>query len=220
MKILVFDTETNGLPEKNASIYDLNKWPHIIQLSYILYDLSNNNAIIKNNYIKLNPVVSIDASSLEIHGLNHEFLNKNGMHIIPVLKEFNDYLDKCDLVVCHNISFDKRLIFVECLRHKIDQNFTKFVNNQKICKPEYCTMKNSTQFCEIIKLSKTNKTYIKQPKLIELYSKLFLNEPVPKQLHNSLVDILCTLRCYLKYVNNIDIIEVNEKIAELFLQFK
>ena len=35
MKILVFDTETNGLPEKNASIYDLNKWPHIIQLSYI-----------------------------------------------------------------------------------------------------------------------------------------------------------------------------------------
>ena len=125
MKILVFDTETNGLPEKNASIYDLNKWPHIIQLSYILYDLSNNNAIIKNNYIKLNPVVSIDASSLEIHGLNHEFLNKNGMHIIPVLKEFNDYLDKCDLVVGHNISFDKRLIFVECLRHKIDQNFTK-----------------------------------------------------------------------------------------------
>lgn len=220
MKILVFDTETNGLPEKNASIYDLNKWPHIIQLSYILYDLSNNNAIIKNNYIKLNPVVSIDASSLEIHGLNHEFLNKNGIHIIPVLKEFNEYLDKCDLVVGHNISFDKRLIFVECLRHKIDQNFTKFVNNQKICKPEYCTMKNSTQFCEIIKLSKTNKTYIKQPKLIELYSKLFLNEPVPKQLHNSLIDILCTLRCYLKYVNNIDIIEVNEKIAELFLQFK
>ena len=87
MKILVFDTETNGLPEKNASIYDLNKWPHIIQLSYILYDLSNNNAIIKNNYIKLNPVVSIDASSLEIHGLNHEFLNKNGIHV-PVLKEF------------------------------------------------------------------------------------------------------------------------------------
>ena len=147
--------------------------------------------------------------------LNHEFLNKNGIHIIPVLKEFNDYLDKCDLVVGHNISFDKRLIFVECLRHKIDQNFTKFVNNQKICKPEYCTMKNSTQFCEIIKLSKTNKTYIKQPKLIELYSKLFLNEPVPKQLHNSLIDILCTLRCYLKYVNNIDIIEVNQKIIRM-----
>lgn len=220
MKILVFDTETNGLPEKNASIYDEIKWPHIIQLSYILYDLSNNNAIIKNNYIKLSPVVSIDPSSLEIHGLNHEFLNKNGIHIIPALREFNDFLDKCDLVVGHNISFDKRLIFVECLRYKIDQKFTKFVNNQKICKPEYCTMRNTSQFCQIIALTKTNKTYIKQPKLIELYSKLFLNEPLPKQLHNSLVDILCTLRCYLKYTYNIDIIEVNEKIADLFLQFK
>ena len=220
MKILVFDTETNGLPEKNASIYDYNKWPHIIQLSYIFYDLSNNSAIIKDNYIKLNSIVPIDPSSLEIHGLNHEFLNKNGIHIIPALKEFNEYLDKCDIVVGHNISFDKRLIFVECLRHKIDQKFTKFINNQKICKPEYCTMKNTTQFCEIIALNKSNKTYIKQPKLIELYSKLFLNEPLPKELHNSLVDILCTLRCYLKYVYNIDIIQVNDKIYELFLQFK
>lgn len=220
MKILVFDTETTGLPEKNASIYDHCNWPHIIQLSYILYDLSNNNTIIKDNYIKLSPIIPIDASSIAIHGLNHEIINKNGIHIIPALREFNEYLDKCDIVVGHNISFDKRLIFVECLRNKIDQKFTKFVNNQKICKPEYCTMKNTTQFCEIIALSKTNKTYIKQPKLIELYTKIFPNEPLPKQLHNSLVDILCTLRCYLKHIHNIDIIEVNEKIAHLFLQFK
>ena len=81
-------------------------------------------------------------------------------------------------------------------------------------------MKNTTQFCEIVALSKTNKTYIKQPKLIELYSKLFLNEPVPKQLHNSLVDILCTLRCYLQYVYKVDIITLNEQIYELFLQFR
>ena len=53
MKVLVFDTETTGLPEKGASIYDNNKWPHIIQLSYILYDLSTNLVLIKDNYIKI-----------------------------------------------------------------------------------------------------------------------------------------------------------------------
>ena len=37
MKILVFDTETSGLPEKGASIYHHSKWPYIIQISYILY---------------------------------------------------------------------------------------------------------------------------------------------------------------------------------------
>ena len=38
------------------------------------------------------------------------------------------------------------MVFVECLRNKVDQNFTKFVNNQKICKQEYCTMKNSKDY--------------------------------------------------------------------------
>ena len=40
MKVLVFDTETTGLPtERNASISDLKAWPYIVQLSYILYDV-------------------------------------------------------------------------------------------------------------------------------------------------------------------------------------
>jgi len=38
MKILIFDTETSGLPERNASITEIHKWPHILQLSYILFD--------------------------------------------------------------------------------------------------------------------------------------------------------------------------------------
>ena len=34
--ILVFDTETTGLPKgKNPSIYKTELWPHIIQLSYL-----------------------------------------------------------------------------------------------------------------------------------------------------------------------------------------
>ena len=46
MKVLVFDTETTGLPtERNASISDLEVWPHIVQLSYILYDVDEK----KNN---------------------------------------------------------------------------------------------------------------------------------------------------------------------------
>ena len=49
MKILVFDTESTGLPEKDASIYDFDKWPHIIQISAILYDLSTNQTVIYDN---------------------------------------------------------------------------------------------------------------------------------------------------------------------------
>ena len=46
MKILIFDTETSGLPEdRNASIVSTEKWPYVLQLSYILYDTSNNELI-------------------------------------------------------------------------------------------------------------------------------------------------------------------------------
>ena len=46
MKILIFDTETSGLPEeRNGSILSTEKWPYVLQLSYILYDTSNNELI-------------------------------------------------------------------------------------------------------------------------------------------------------------------------------
>lgn len=217
MKVLVFDTETSGLPEKEASIYDKSKWPYIVQLSYILYDLSNNSSLIKNNYIKLDESVTISQESFNIHNISREILNEQGIHIVPALKEFNECLKICDVVVGHNISFDKRLIFVECFRHNVSQYFTQFINNQKIHKPEFYTMKNTIQLCKLERLSKTNQVYNKMPKLSELYLILFPNEPLPKDLHNSLIDVAMTLRCYVKYVYNSDIVEVNDTLKELFL---
>ena len=43
MKILVFDTETTGLPtERNASIISTDKWPYIVQISYLIFDTEIN----------------------------------------------------------------------------------------------------------------------------------------------------------------------------------
>ena len=216
MKILVFDTETTGLQEKGASIYDKSRWPYIIQLSYILYDISNNSTFIKNNYIKLDNSIVISQESFNIHNISREILDSQGINIVDALKEFNKYLKLCDIVVGHNISFDKRLIFVECFRHNICQNFTQFKNNQQIHKSEFCTMKNTTEFCKLERLGVSNKVYNKQPKLSELYSLLFPNDPIPNDLHNSLIDVAMTLRCYLKYTNNFDIKERNSTIKQLF----
>lgn len=217
MKILVFDTETTGLQEKGASIYDKSKWPYIIQLSYILYDLSNNSALIKNNYIAIPSSVVISQESYNIHHISREILDKQGINIVVALKEFNDCLKLCDIVVGHNISFDKRVIFVECFRHNVTQYFTEFKHNETIHKPEFCTMKNTSEFCKLERLSKTNQVYYKNPKLSELYTLLFPNEPIPKDLHNSLVDVGLTLRCYLKYIYNFDIKEVNDTFKQEFI---
>ena len=43
MRVLVFDTETTGLPKtKILNKYMLELWPYIVQLSYIIYDIDTN----------------------------------------------------------------------------------------------------------------------------------------------------------------------------------
>ena len=58
MKIFVFDTETTGLPsERNASILASNKWPYIVQLSYLIYDTDQAKVLdYVDNIIKLQKV--------------------------------------------------------------------------------------------------------------------------------------------------------------------
>ena len=63
-------------------------------------------------------------------------------------------------------------------------------------------MKESVELCDIKAIDKFGKPYLKFAKLIELHKTLFNSEP--NNLHNSLIDILITLRCYMKLKHNID----------------
>ena len=84
-------------------------------------------------------------------------------------------------------------------------------------KAKYCTMKNGRGICNILKLSNDGKEYyLKWPKLIELYEKLF-GESI-ENLHDSLVDTVACLRCYLKMSENIEL--SNETTKELIINLK
>lgn len=215
MKILVFDTETSGLPERNASIYDSDQWPYILQLSYIFYDISNNISVIKDDYINVKSSVIISEESFQKHGISREILDTKGINIRSALHDFNKFLDIADIVVGHNISFDKRMIFVESLRNRTQQKFTKFNGNNKISKPEFCTMKNTVDFCGLHYTTRAGKMMKKNPTLSELYIKLFPDAILPDNLHNSIIDVAVTVRCYIKYQYNIDICSLNPDISNL-----
>ena len=215
MKVLVFDTETTGLPESNnISILDTKKWPYIVQLSYICYD-SEKNIIIDyyDTIIKLPDNMLIPNDSIKVHGISNKDMLEKGTNIKIALRKFNNILKNSDIVVAHNISFDKRVLMVECIRNKISQYFTK----GDIRKLEFCTMKNSKNICKIEKINSKGERYFKNPKLSELYYILFREEP--KNLHNSFVDVLICLRSYFKISHNIDII-TNEEIKNLFLKYE
>ena len=211
MKILVIDTETTGLPKRNTSIYKTEEWPYIIQLSFILFDTISLNIIYKyNEYIKPPENITISQDSFNIHKISNEFVNKNGINIVDALTSLNTILMMSDLIIGHNISFDKQIIIVEFIRNNIKSNLT----NQKY----FCTMKNYVNYCKIPKPSDPLK--FKYPKLSELYKTIFIMNP--DDLHNSYNDILLCLRCYfyIEYNNNDLLLTSNDFIEEYNKYFK
>lgn len=207
MKILVIDTETTGLPKRNTSIYNTNDWPHVIQLSYILFDISKKEFIYKcNEYIKLPTNINIEDSSVAIHGITNEMIKINGVNIKPLLNNLNDILNMTDVIVGHNISFDKQMLMVEYIRHNIQSNLVN--------KTYFCTMKKYINVCKINNYN--NKRY-KYPKLSELYYHIFNNTSY--NLHNSYNDILICLRCYYYIEYNEDLIETSPQFISEYIKY-
>ena len=203
MKLLVFDTETTGLPGgRNISVNDVDKWPHIIQLSYILYDTElNKTCSCVDDIIKLDEDVHISAKSIEMHGITRSTSMRKGIPIAEAIHNFNNALQEADWVIAHNISFDKQMIMAESNRLGIEQYFS-YGNGYGI--KEYCTMRNSIKVCKIEKESASGKIFHKFPTLTELHMHLF--EFIPKNTHDSMSDVLICLRCYYVLVNEEDVV--------------
>ena len=188
MKILVFDTETNGLPKNNfESVFNVENYPYIMLLSYILYD-DDILEIIKsgNNYINN---VEIKEDSFKINKITKELID-NGKNIKLILEDFIQTIKNSDILVAHNYNFDKKIIMVECVRNNLFYKFNYLLKQKQY----YCTMKNSRDLC---KIPNSNNGY-KLPKIIELHKYLFDEEIISDNLHNSLIDCIFTLKCYIK----------------------
>jgi DNA polymerase III epsilon subunit-like protein len=213
MKLLVFDTETSGLPEeKGQSLYATHKWPYIMQLSYIFYDDSSNEVIeLYDSLVKLDNNILLSEDSMAIHNITREMCNNSGQPIKTVLTSFINALMSADIIIGHNIRFDINIIRVECIRNNIKFDFN--MNKEKNPIIHYCTMKKGKYITNIELTSINGAQYIKNPKLIELY-KHYFNEEV-NGLHNALTDVLVCFRCYYKMEHNVDIFNLLKDNLEI-----
>ena len=210
MKILVFDTETTGLPEsRNTSILDTEKWPHIVQISWILYDCVNKEVLNVQDHI-IRCGVDIPAESSAIHGIDNSMAQRKGVDLVPVMDAFDHDLQVADKVVAHNLSFDKRMFMVEAIRKNRKQYFTR--NGVK--KPECCTMKSGKNLCAIERIGNNGDTYYKYPTLSELHNKLYGFEP--KGTHDSMADVLICLRCFCQLEMNSDVIKLDRSLGRIY----
>ena len=223
MRVLIFDTETTGLPKNNKtvpSVENIEDWPYIVQISWLYYDTDTCQLIGESdNIIKLPPEIIISKESTDIHKITNQICKIKGQKMSTVLDDFMERFTSADLIVAHNMEFDHKMLQVEALRILIDYGEgqpgweSKLIQWQNIvdCKKLFCTMQQTVDLCKIQKVSpKTGRTYLKFPTLAEVHEYYFGCKPT--NLHNALVDVIVCLRCFhmLKFGN--DICENNIKV--------
>jgi len=180
MRLLVFDTETTGLPPRGAPP-NPETYPHIVQMSFLFVDTETDRVKEFDYIIKV--AVPIPEETTAIHGITQERSQKSGFDFVDIFNILRELLVQCDLVVGHNIEFDVNMLRAECMRHKVAFDIPMNL---------FCTMRRSTELCGLI----SARGYPKPPKLSELYTHLFKEDRPPKDLHNALTDVYVCLRCF------------------------
>ena len=222
MRTLVFDTETTGLSKTQIiSPSTIHLWPHVVQFSYIVFDTETNKIVkIKDSIIKVPDGFIIADENAKIHGITTEISLAKGEDLLPVLEEFFADFDSADHIVGHNVSFDINMIKAELQRlimnssdKKLQDYLTKINTSTKF----YCTMQETIELCGIEMKDKYGRSYKKFPKLVELYQKMF--NVTPKNLHNSLNDVIVCLRCFIKLKYEIDIVERSEEVKQMIKDY-
>lgn len=178
-----FDTETTGLPRNwKAPVTDLNNWPRMIQIGYILYD-TNGQHIQTQEYIIRPEGFTIPTEASKIHGITTERALDEGVPLQGVLEDLHHQISTSSLLVAHNMSYDEKILGAEFLR--------KYYSNVIPGKKKLCTMQASVNYCAI-----PGPYGFKWPKLEELHKKLF-NKGFDNA-HNALADIRATADCFWK----------------------
>ena len=201
-RVMIFDVETTGLIPKNRETMSLTEMPHILQISFVIFD-TQFWSVIKSVDLYINIPLDVDISVkiTELTGITRE-MSMNGELIHNAMREFYEEYVKCDIIVAHNIQFDREMIRIEIERlgqrdddYKVYNNVFNTEYEKMVGKDIYCTMKYGRNICKIEQNGK-NGMYYKSPKLVELYQNLF--GMTPQGLHSSLIDTYVCLRCFVR----------------------
>ena len=177
MKLLIFDTETTGLPQsRNPAVDGPNNWPHLVSISWVVLDSTINKIEKVRNYV-IKPIDwDIPVESTAIHGITHDEAVRYGSDLSSVITEFMS--EERDVMVAHNIDFDINVL-TNAILWDLQLPYPVYPR-------QLCTMKLTKNIC---KLPGTFGRY-KFPKLKEVYQHVFGIMPDQSRLHSSMYDVM------------------------------
>lgn len=180
MKIIIFDTETTGLPKREGSLADQ---PYIIQFASQTYEfdpISRRFFEIEryNQFIK--PPIPIPPESTRISRISDDTV-KNSPSFAEVAPRIIEVFANSDLAVAHNFSFDQEMLDNEMERNGLSKKI--FPANI------YDTLEGTRNLCKL----PGKYGHYKAPRLMELHQFL-LNESFA-EAHDAEKDVEALARC-------------------------
>lgn len=191
--ILIIDTETSGLPKRIGfnqyyKYTDSDKYSssRLIEIACVLCDQEGK--IVRAGEWLIKPDgFSLPTKITELTGITDEELEKNGMRFADVAVQFQDFIDKADILVMHNAAFDVSIIAAECYR----QGFEALAERVASI-PVFCTMEKGKHFTQL----RLPRGDLKPPRLQELYHHFFGENF--GGAHRAMNDVSATAKCYFK----------------------
>ncbi len=175
--ILFYDTETTGLVNFKAPSSDSSQ-PRLVQIGMIVCEDSG------EEVFQFGAMVVPKDHSIPkdmIHGIDHNKATLCGVGLETVLPIFSYWMGRCDLHVCHNFIFDKKVMESELIR----------IGFGYLESPYFCTMQSMTGVC---KLRQATSNRFKWPKLQEAYK--HISGKNFNKAHDALADVRACKEIY------------------------
>ena len=196
MKILIFDTETNGLPQ----LSDLRKYYHgknlkyyensrLIEIGYKIFDFKSEQVFVEYNELVKPDGFLISEKISKIHGITHEKASSEGININRALDDFCRAIQFADVVLAYNVDFDINVVLSEAYRYN-NRNLINALKSKITTGKINCVMKIAKE-----------KLNLRNIKLEKLYNQFFPNEKYV-QTHRAIEDVELTIKCFLKLMKN------------------
>lgn len=160
---LFFDTETTGVK---------HRFMDIVSIAWVLTDAAN--TVLSRGYHLVCPENwIIPQEAIDIHKITNEMAKEHGKPLKDVMLLFLADASKADVLVAHNISYDKKVV---------DKALTKHLGHTELT---WCN--NKKLFCTYEALKDLFRVKGKGSKLGDIYNELF-GAPPPDWLHNAAGD--------------------------------
>lgn len=184
--ILFFDTETTGFVNDRFPL-DHPDQPHLVQLAAEL--CTDDGEPTSSFSLVVNPDVEIPERASAVHGITNEIAAQAGVSTGVAVDIFHALYQRADLVVAHNVKFDKAIIEIA-----ISRALGKLY---PLRKPLYCTMESAAPIINLPPTERMVAAGINKPKAPKLEEAIwhFFAEDL-SGAHDAMVDLTACRRVY------------------------